>query len=145
MITRRILLGAIAIFVAALTNPLRMAMAADNCQLTVPPLESAVLENHALFFFVFPRTLGADYTGCQIIWDEKGAKMWSTKFDHGRTVEFDSENWNGETGFSCLYVDSKLASGDPKRCPEYDRIKEPLVTGPREEDLPVPPERDPRR
>jgi hypothetical protein len=141
---RCISLSSIVYVVATLVNPTHLAMAADSCQLTVPPLESAVLENHALFFFVFPPTFDTDYTGCQTVWDEKGIKAWSVRFDHGDPVEFNFGSWEGEPPLSCSYEDGNLTSGDSIRCPTYERLTRPVFAGPPDEDPPVPPERDPR-
>jgi hypothetical protein len=52
---------------------------------------------------VFPRWLGADYTGCQTMWDEKGTPLMLLRFERGALAscqEFSKQ----KVGVQCLDI-----------------------------------------
>jgi hypothetical protein len=129
---------------ASLASLSSKAIAADNCDLAVAPLEAGPVQNHGYFVFVFPRVITANYTGCQTTWFENGDKWWFNRFEHGVLVEI-SLMLPDQPAQTCMYRDLKLFSGDPNRCPAGEALKPTYANADPVDDEPVPPERDPRR
>jgi hypothetical protein len=128
---------------AAFAQP---ACAMDNCDLPKPPPESAVTANHGAFYFVFPRSIPAGYTGCQTEWNEHGSIAWLLKFDKGALVVFEAHpETSSEEGFACRYRDGKAVDPDTTSCPEFDSVKNGVATLPRNLEPVVPSDRDPRK
>lgn len=123
-----------------------LSSAQENCQLTIPPRQAASTANHGLFYFVYPRVVNASYSGCQTMWDEKGTKVIVLTFEQGRVIKFEATDPSSPSvKYSCRYEHGKLASKQPKDCPEYDSVKDDLGPLPQSDDPIVPSERDPRR
>jgi hypothetical protein len=122
----------------------RSDQAEQNCALAAPPLEAAINTNHALYFFIYPRTLGATYTGCQTMWDEKSRKLWVARFVDGRPVEF-VINWPARQR-RCEYKDGAIVSGDAKVCLSFETLlRDGIRSIPKTLEPAVPANRDPRR
>jgi len=123
-----------------------LASAQENCQLKVPPRQAAVEANHGFFFFVHPRSLNATYSGCQIMWDEKGTQVFVLTFEQGSVIKFESNDpSDASRKQSCRYEHGQLARNEPKDCLDYGRIKDGIRTLPSSDEPIVPLERDPRR
>jgi hypothetical protein len=121
------------------------ANAEENCALHKLPKDSAVIQIHGGFFFVYPRSITSEYTGCQTTWNELGMKYWVMKFSGGRLTDLwvaaESDTSQPHT---CAYRGGVLSGDSPKECPEYDAVKNGVGTDPPNEEPPVPKERDPR-
>ena len=84
-VMHRVLTGTIVLFLVAWGFP-ALASAQENCQLTLPPRQAAIEGNHGFFFFVYPRSVNAAYSGCQTMWDEKGNQVFVLTFEQGRLI-----------------------------------------------------------
>ena len=131
--------------IGALALPSGAACASDNCHLLKPPPDSAVTGIHGGFFFVFPRTIENNYSGCQIQWDEHGNIWWVLRFERGKLVVLDARPQGVESGFTCTYKNEVPVGSDTKNCPEYEAVKTGVVTLPKNLEPMVPVDRDPRR
>ena len=116
----------------------------QNCALAAPPLEAAINTSQSLYFFVYPRTLGDTYTGCQTMWDEKSRKLWVAQFVEGRLVEL-VVNWPARPR-RCEYKDGTIVSGDAKVCLSFETmLRDGIRSIPGTLDPTVPASRDPSR
>ena len=118
----------------------------ETCKAKVPPRQAAVTENHGTFFFVYPGALGPTYSGCQTMWDEKGIPWFVLTFEKGKLVRYESMDSSKEGGKQiCKYKSGKVVKNSSEECPEYDDVKDGLLTIPEADSPVVPPERDPRK
>ena len=85
----------------------------QNCTLSKPPIESGANSNHGQYFFVFPRRVPEDYTGCQTMWSEDGAKIMVLYFENGR-LRASLDKTPGEKDLRCDYrnIEATKAEGD---------------------------------
>jgi hypothetical protein len=97
-----------------------------------------------------PRTITANYTGCQTIWGEAGEVFMTTKYKRGVAYAFTQFNpEDRKPVLECRYKNEALETKSSE-CPSYQRIVEDAAKGwplDEESDL-IPflkPERDPRR
>jgi hypothetical protein len=140
-----ILMGALILFLVAWGFP-ALASTRENCQLKMPPRQAAAEGNHGFFFFVYPRSVNADYSGCQTMWDEKGIQWFVLTFEQGNLIKYEaSDPSNASEKRTCRYENGKLARNDSKNCPDYGDVKDGFRTLPSSHEPIVPPERDPRR
>jgi hypothetical protein len=122
------------------------AVASDNCSLQQPPRDAAVNVNHGDFFFVYPRFVGVEYTGCQTMWDEKGNKVWIVTFDAGKpTAMTTSEPPKPVKTTKCVYRNGALSEGPIDECVEYDLLLKGIPSISKKDEPSVPVKRDPRR
>ena len=136
---------ALVLFVIALGIP-AMTSAHEICRTKIPPRESAVSENHGFFFFVYPRTLDAAYSGCQTMWDEKGNPLFVLTFEKGSLTKYELNDPSGVSEKqTCVYKLGKGVQHNAKDCPDYDDLKDGFRSLPNRDEPIVPPERDPRR
>src|SRR5215475_14243766 len=99
------------------------------CSLNWPPADAAVSGNHGEYVFIYPRKVAAGYTGCQIMWDELGRKVFVYKFVKGMVRE-ESLTLYSDSGKSeseiCKYEGEHLSAISPKDCSAYEDIKDGL-------------------
>jgi hypothetical protein len=96
------------------------------CALSKPPIESGWNESHGVYFFVYPRALSSDFTGCQNMWDQSGSRIMQLKIinGHPETLEINyAEGPQATSRFVCRYVGDVLMGND-QRCPSYEKGKE---------------------
>lgn len=122
----------------------------ENCNLKAPPRASAISDVHGYFLFMHPRTITANYTGCQTIWGEAGEVFMTMKYKRGVAYAFTRFNpEDRKPVLECRYKNEALETKSSE-CPSYQRIVEDAAQGwsrDEESDL-IPllkPERDPRR
>ena len=121
------------------------SFAFGSCRLTAPPISSAVDENDGEFYFAYPRTVGAQYSGCQLVWADKGKRVFSYRFSRGHLVEYRASAMAAsESELVCRYTSDVLNAGAPKSCPAYADVRGGTLTLPRDEEPDVPPGRDAR-
>ena len=100
--------------------------------------------NHGQYFFVFPKTIEADFSGCQTVWVEEGRKVVVVSVTNGIPTKIDL-NFSDDDRILCTFVDGKFESGHREDCTGFmDLILErrgwPVV--PDRFNPTVPPERD---
>ncbi|MDQ0024571.1 hypothetical protein J2X90_002369 [Variovorax paradoxus] len=138
-----------ALLALLLISPLADA-SGENCDLSAPPKTAAVDAVHGYFIFIHPRKIASNYTGCQMIWGERGEVFMTIKYEKGAPYTFTQFNpENGKLVLDCRYRDKVLKRGGGE-CPAYQRITGDTAKGfsQEEEALLLPslaPERDPRR
>jgi hypothetical protein len=119
------------------------AIAADSCKLPFPPKSAAVVPNHGEYYFVSPRKIDRDFTGCQTMWNSGGGEVMQLKFERGVVTSqrtFDGSKQTSE----CLYARGRLTRGG-QACPKFESIGGGILTMSINQD-PVPPaDKDPRR
>ena len=123
--------------------PCSQAASKDSCSLSIPPKESAATIIDGGYFFIFPRKVTGSYTGCQTMWDERGAKWLVLTFKDGDLTDLVATNPQAsEPDMICHYRDHLLISGSSEQCNKFGRN----ALGPVEQrDEPkVPHDRDPR-
>jgi hypothetical protein len=120
------------------------AAGGQNCSLEKPPRAAGATGNDGLYYFTFPKTVSADYSGCQIMWNEKGSKIWVLTFENGQVTksEIKASAVSSETQV-CMYQEKKLSDTSPKACPDYESIRRGF-NAEGSVDLNVPADRDPR-
>jgi hypothetical protein len=82
---RLYLIMAMVAFSHGCTSTLTLASNEDNCGLQAPPRDvppEYINGMDGIIFFVYPKTLPANYTGCQIMWLNVDAKS-AIHFSHG--------------------------------------------------------------
>jgi hypothetical protein len=122
------------------------ASAQENCQLKIPPSQAAISANHGIYFFVYPRSVNAVYSGCQTMWDEKGNQWFVLMFEQGSLIKYESNDPSGASKKqSCRYEHGKLARNESKDCPDYGDVKDGFRTLSNSDEPIVPSARDPRR
>ncbi len=134
------------ILFAAFCLPLPvLAGPARNCALAHPPVESAATESDGTYLFFFPRQLNRNYSGCQIMWDEKGRVLITLVFRAGELVryEYTDVEKSGAHGV-CMYKNRALINGDSDVCPDYADARKGFRAISDEASFLVPAERDPR-
>lgn len=121
------------------------AFADDTCTLTTPPRTAAVNADHGAYLFVFPRRLGADYTGCQTMWDEKGTPLMLLRFERGALVSYQEfAKQKSKAALTCRYSASTLKTRN-RKCPSYENVEAGFRTMSEANEPNVPAQRDPRR
>ena len=118
----------------------------NGCDLNKPPKDSAATEDHGVYFFIYPRSLPASYTGCQTMWDEHDQKWFALVFDKGELTNLAVANPNkAEPLSNCSYLNRNLIAADSAPgCPPYGMIGHGLGPIKADEEPKVPPDRDPR-
>ncbi|WP_157201430.1 hypothetical protein [Massilia sp. Root418] len=122
-----------------------LVLAFGDCQ-KFPSDRAAVIEDHGYFFFIYPRTISANFSGCQTMWDENGKQLFVLTFEQGNLISYESNDPSGkEKNQTCLYKHGKLAQHGPTDCPDYGDVKKGLQSLPQSDEPIVPAERDPRK
>jgi hypothetical protein len=123
----------------------RNSVAADSCSLVKPPHDAAVSGNHGSYYFAYPRHVTATFTGCQMLWDELGRKVYVYRFRNGELVGYTLTDYaNGSSKIICKYRNRSLTADSQPECSAYDSVKNGLLNVELEDEPPVPKERDPR-
>ena len=123
-------------------SPQLMTCAADR-----PPADAAIVWNHDRYSFVSPRSLPSRYTGCQVMWNERGEPEVVLRFVNGAVTEYLAYRSRDERPSalrSCWYIGSKIAENSPAECPTYESINHGIRTVAPELEPAVPAHRDPR-
>jgi len=122
-----------------------LADSLQNCSLPHPPLEAAATENDGAYLFFHPRKLSSNYTGCQVMWDEKGRPLITLVFRAGKLSRYEYANIDNpvESGV-CTYRMGALVKGDSDICPAYEDAKNGFRAVGSEASFKVPAARDPR-
>lgn len=115
-----------------------------SCKLEKPPRNAVAFSAHGLYFFVFPGALDAKYTGCQTTWEEHGKKLYVLEFKDGEPVHFFGYEPPGHLKNTCDYAARRLRS-DEDSCPTYDEAKLAIRHPTPDENISIPPGKDPRR
>jgi hypothetical protein len=100
-----------------------------NCNLKTPPAGSANADAHGTTLALFPRTVAADYTGCQTIWavaDQVVLWYTSTLYRQGSPAVFISRRVQGAKWREtvCYFDGDRLVDrvdwngGADEQCPE---------------------------
>lgn len=132
------------IFCAALAGQTRAA--GDSCRLAYPPRDAAVSGDHGSYYFVFPRHVSSDYSGCQIMWDEQGRQVFIFRFLKGKLTQYSMvDHAVPKTTKLCKYDGQSLAAGSSSECPTFDSVKGGLPNVEPEDEPKIPKDRDPRR
>lgn len=122
------------------------AVACENCSLESPPRTAGVTGSHGFFYFVYPRSIPNNYSGCQIMWDEHGGKWFVLNFSNGDVVKYEGMDPGiPSEQILCLYKNKKLQSGDGAVCPAFEAINGGIRVLPQADEFIVPKARDPRR
>lgn len=97
---------------------------APNCSLAAPPEGSGENGNHGIYFFVYPREVAPDYTGCQIMWADDGKKWMILYLERGnpRILQFDVPS-DPKGKKVCNYENGNLLNKKEDSCPEYEHDK----------------------
>ena len=96
--------------------------AAENCALEKPPVDSAVNAVHGKFLFIYPREIKNNYSGCQLIWNQKGEVIISMNFKSGILFSYE-ENLHGKnTRLICIYKNNS-SKNSPEKCPKFNEIR----------------------
>jgi len=123
----------------------KVSFAVNTCEINKPPANSAVSENHGEYFFIFPRFISADFSGCQIMWDEAGKKYMTFKFSNGVLDWYQIHQAADITEpVRCSYVLGKQSDRSRSDCSSYDSVKKGLLNVAPEDEPTVPQSRDPR-
>ena len=79
------------------------------------------------------------------MWDEKGRRIMSIRFEAGEPVELVAPDavLQGQD-VVCTYSDKKLSSGSPESCIPYEDVKAGIPSIRPRDQPEVPPDRDPR-
>jgi hypothetical protein len=109
----------IAIFIAALGAN---TYAAENCALEKPPIDSAVNAVHGKFLFIYPRKIKNNYSGCQLIWNQKGEIIISINFKNGILFSYEENLHDKNSRLICIYKNNSFKDLSEK-CPESNEIK----------------------
>ncbi len=120
---RAAVLAAVLLALSSFAHPASTARpVGKNCSLTEPPLEAGEDMNHGEVLRIYPRakTIGAEYTGCQVLFAPHG-KNWQvvslTEVVKGEPVRVWSEHQPDESLLACRYKNGKLIAGNPDKCP----------------------------
>jgi len=129
-----------AVVFAALVLP-PLSQAEEACALQRPPLAAAVNAVHGSYVFIFPRQLDVAYTGCQSMWDQRGARVFTIRFENGSPTAFEEHGRSGTATLTCNYSSSAV---QPSECPSFDDVRGGFRTIPAEHEPQVPRGVDPR-
>jgi hypothetical protein len=145
LITAVLLLGAC----CSMTPPRTVATTTGldgTCTITRPPQDAGVNSNHGLYFFVYPRTVPDNFTGCQTMWDENGSVWMKLSMMAGeiRTLKLRVPSDPPEES-ECTYSAGKLVSGPVDSCPDAGQLKRGLLPFGGIEEAGVPSDRDLRK
>lgn len=120
-------------------------LAGQNCAFSAPPRAAAVNANHGSYLFIFPRQIASGYTGCQTMWDERGAPLMVLKFERGALVSYQEfARPKPQTVVTCQYG-VKTSKPRSRGCPAREDMEAGFRTMPEASEPPVPAVRDPRR
>lgn len=123
-------------------------LAAGSCSLEKPPTDAAVSGNHGTYFFVYPRHVAPNYSGCQTMWDELGRKVYVYYFQEGQLMNYSLFDYADSPAAPiiklCKYRGQSLDPESPKDCSSYESVKHGLLNVEPEDEPPVPRDRDPR-
>lgn len=118
--------------------------AGNNCTLTAPPRAAAVSADHGALLFVFPRKVDVNYSGCQTMWNERGAILFVLTFDRGALTSYQEfAKPKRKATLSCKYTGHALKTRG-SQCPPYEDVEAGFRTLAEVDEPPVPVERDPR-
>ncbi|MGJ7497860.1 hypothetical protein ACSFA8_22650 [Variovorax sp. RT4R15] len=121
------------------------AHAGENCALVAPPRAAAVNADHGSFLFVFPRNVEASYSGCQTMWNERGATVFVLKFERGVLASYQEfEEPRKKATLTCKYSGHALKTRSDK-CPAYEDVGAGFRTLPEADEPRIPVEGDPRK
>lgn len=104
------------------------------------PWNAGVVTKQGLYYFVAPTSLAVSYTGCQVMWDERGRVQTVLRFANGELKEYSS----AEGSVLCQYERGALANKSPEACPSPQAAIDAMLTFPFDLEPRVPPDRDPR-
>ena len=96
-------------------------VSAPNCNLVAPPDGSGENGNHGIYFFIYPRQVAPNYTGCQTMWADDGTK-WMILYvegGHPRILQFDIPS-DPKGKKLCVYEKAKLLNKKEDSCPNYE-------------------------
>jgi hypothetical protein len=138
---RSLIVAAFVLLAAASMAPADQSDPNRNCDLPAPSRNAGLNGNHGVYLFVFPADVPADYTGCQMVWDELGRQYMLLRYVDGDLsyMAFDPTNAFSEKS-ECFYEDRKLSNGD-KACPAYTDAERGFGSLP-DDAMKIPPERD---
>jgi hypothetical protein len=124
----------------------RSALAQPTCSLEKPPIDTAVTENHGSYFFVYPRSVDlTSFTGCQIMWDELGRRVFVLHFSAGVLTKYSLTDYSANSKvILCQYKSGHLAHGSSGDCADFEDVKRGLFNVSAEEGPRVPRDRDAR-
>lgn len=145
MVPAVLLLGACSSMNPTSTTP-AMAGLDRTCTITRPPQDAGVNSNHGLYFFVYPRSVPDNFTGCQTMWDENGNVWMKLSMMQGevRTLNLRVPSEPPEAS-ECTYSAGKLVSGPVDSCPEAAQLKRGLLPFGGIDEAGVPLDRDLRK
>lgn len=114
----------------------------ENCAFRAPPKEARpyILPYEKQFVFMYPAATPPHYTGCQIIWNQKGYKVHLLHFEQG-TPDVAEKYMDNKLLVACNIKNQKEKTS--AQCPgreAFDLLKRKSAFKGR-----VPHERDPRR
>ncbi|WP_377153116.1 hypothetical protein ACFJIX_17350 [Roseateles sp. UC29_93] len=118
---------------------------AANCSMVQVPTDAAVNMSHGAYLFIYPKTLGSAYSGCQMVWDEQGQIIFVLRFQAGKLARMQAREEEGASRrLECRYRNEALLRGESEDCPDYEALATGFHTV-SADTLKVPNERDPRR
>jgi hypothetical protein len=132
---------------AALSLPmLAMAWGAERCALAAPPKDAAMSVDDGAYYFVYPRSIDAGFSGCQTMWDEAGRKMLVLTFVKGVLTQYQQlpDPRGAGAGLVCRYAGGVVTAGGGD-CPDYASSSTGLPVMPQSDEPAVPAGRDPRK
>lgn len=88
-----------------------------TCTLSVAPADSKKLSNHAMTFHIYPKSIGASFTGCRRTWFDDGDLFLSVRYLYGAVVEVEL-NEPDDPQIVCGYQGSQVKRGPQARCAE---------------------------
>jgi hypothetical protein len=117
----------------------------EVCTADRPTMQAGVNVNQGQYLFVLPRELPVGYSGCQVMWNEAGIKVWITHFEGGHPISAEIYDGPSSGYVKCNYATGKLKSGASDACPAAEYLERglPSIEKAREGSLPL--ERDLRR
>ena len=117
----------------------------ESCALAAPPRAAAVNVAHGEFLFIYPREIAQNYSGCQTMWNQRGAAVFVLTFENGMLASYQEfAKSPRKATLSCKYIGAALKTRSSK-CPAYEDVQAGFRTMPGAAEPRVPPEADPRR
>ncbi len=134
------------IFFMLLSFVCTTSTAGTVCELNLPTKKAGINANHGYFYFIEPRIVPPTYTGCQIMWDEKGKKKYVLNFSKGQLKQFEEyEQSSRAIKVTCVFTGGRATRRNSKNCPSDQDLKNGFFVLSDELILEVPEEKDPRR
>lgn len=92
-----------------------------DCSADCPTEPIGVLAAPFGLAVVSPARVTADYTGCQVAWDEEGTRRIVLEFVSGALRRADISKVNSNLNLSCLYEGGQLTENSPPQCNDFGR------------------------